>query len=245
MVYLLYGADMARIRAKARTLIAGLLKKQPDASLLQLAQEDTTEDALRSAIGTSGLFFSKAIIVLDGVLGDTALSEAVRGMLSDMAKSDNVFIFIERLVDAKTFRAIEKHATKVEEVRIPPKKVPAPQNKINPFGIADAYSAHNGARALETYYALRAEGMASEEIHGTLLWQIKMLLMVLKAGKEKGLPIKDFPRRKAERALATHTEESLAKDFYELLEIPYAVRMGRGDFEAQFESWLLRAAQRT
>src|SRR4051812_19827217 len=110
MIYLLYGSDTDKARAKLHELVATLIKKKPDASHERMNDETFDAGHLEELIGSMGLFSQKAIIEMITVFRNKEAKEAVLDRIKDIAKSDNVFVFLEGEITKADLTKFEKNA---------------------------------------------------------------------------------------------------------------------------------------
>jgi len=68
MLYVLYGTDQEKSRTKLRALTESLVGKKPDASFTYIDDDTFSSSLLDSLISSQGLFESKQIVVLSGII---------------------------------------------------------------------------------------------------------------------------------------------------------------------------------
>ncbi len=169
------GTDRKKVRDEMDKAIASASKHAT--RIIRVSDAQGVED-LRAALGGSGLFSEKRVVVLDGILQNEEMRELFLSVLEGLESSeDTVFLYEEKL-DAKTKRLIEKHAG--SEI----KQYDAAKQK-------DSGAIFALARALESadkkalWIGLEKElasGSAPEAIHGVLFWGAKQLLLKAKKG---------------------------------------------------------------
>lgn len=171
MIYLFHGTDVSRVRSKAFAWVAAARAKAPDAAYIRLEGREITKDALRGAIATQGLFFSKALILIDDPFADASTADVVLDMLDELAASENPIALVAPKLLAARAAKIEKQAAKVfkEDAR------PVAARGFN-SALVNALGARKGEVLwLEIVKALRA-GDAPEAIHGLLHWKVRDLM---------------------------------------------------------------------
>ena len=67
MLYVLYGTNTDKLRAKVHVLVDTLLDKKPDAAHVRFDAETFTPDVLSEYTQAQGLFTGRAIVVLDKI----------------------------------------------------------------------------------------------------------------------------------------------------------------------------------
>ena len=100
MLYLIHGNDWERGRAKARGVLDSLKKKKPDAVLVSLEEGGVSMAKIEELSGSQGLFERKFIVFSDRVCADSANAEIIKDKLPMVAKSENVFVFLEDALKA-------------------------------------------------------------------------------------------------------------------------------------------------
>ncbi len=173
MLYLIHGNDWEKGRAKAREILDSLKKKKPDAVLVSLEEGGLSEAKIEELSGSQGLFERKFIVFSDRVCADSGNAEIVKEKMPMIAKSENVFVFLEDALKVDLLKVFEKHATKVQEF----KKVEKKKESFNVFSLANALRDRDRGTLWVLYQkALRAD-TAPEALSGILFWQIKDLLL--------------------------------------------------------------------
>lgn len=171
MIYLFHGTDVGKARAKAFAWVAAARAKAPDAAYIRLQGNQITEQALRDAILSQGLFFSKSLIVLDDPFADEAAGETVLAMLEVLASSENpVGIIAPKLLVARA-KKLEAAAAKVFKEDAPAKK----ERGFN-SALVNALGNKDGAALWKEIVKAQREGDSPEAIHGLLHWKARDLL---------------------------------------------------------------------
>ncbi len=238
MLYLIYGSDREKARVKKDELLSVLRGKRPDAEVFTLDADTFTAAKLESLYSSQGLFEQKHIAVLVGLFADKEAKQAVLDALSPLADSTSVFLLLDGAIDAKTAALIEKHAAKVYSFG--EKKKAEWGNNIN-FLIADAFGGKDRKNAWVLFQKALRTGSSAEEIHGTLFWQAKTILLVKKTKSAEEAGLKPFPYDKAVRFAKNFTEEELDEILSRLADMYHGIRMEGGDLETELEKFLLRA----
>jgi DNA polymerase III delta subunit len=234
MLYFLYG-DVPKAAEKARGIVDSLLLKQPDAARFKIDSQSWEANEMESLLHGQGLFSQRYIIELRHFLENSDATESIISFLPEIAESPNVFIWVDRDVDAKVLEKIEKHATKVQNFA-EIKKPEAP--KFNIFSLGEALCERNKQK-LWVLFQDALNYFAPEEIHGTLFWQIKGLLLAQKFKTAKEADMKDFPFNKAKAGAKKYSEEELEKMASELIAVSHDSRRGVHNFEIALERWVL------
>ncbi len=193
MLYLIYGDDFEKARGKARELIAALQKKKPGAEVFRLEDEMVSVSKLDELAGSQGLFEKKYIVFADNVFRSEEAKEIVLGKLETLAESENIFIFLEGELSKTDLKQLEKFAEKVQRFSGAMKK----EKPFNIFSLTEKLGQRDKRGLWVLYQKALAQGLAPEEIHGILFWQIKAMLaaVLVKTAEEAGF--KPFVYQKA------------------------------------------------
>ena len=184
MLFLIYGNDFEKARAKARELIADLLKKRPGAEVFRLEDEMVNASKLDELSGSQGLFQRKYIVFADNVFRSEEAKEIVLGKLKSLAESENIFIFLEDELGRGDLKELEKFAEKVQRFSGVAKK----EKPFNVFSLTEMLGRRDKRGLWVLYQKALAQGLAPEGIHGVLFWQIKAMLaaVLVKSAAEAG-----------------------------------------------------------
>lgn len=238
MIYAVFGNDFDRARNKAEELLTSLRVKKPDASLVRVTEENVSENLLQELMQVQGLFAEKSIVFLDRVLDTKVGKEILLSQLKEMKESVNIFILLEKNLDAKTKEKIEKSAEKVQEYSIKEEKK-APTFSI--FTLTDAYAAKDKKATWLSYQAARESGAEEEQIHGILFWQIKNIQLAKRTKSAADAGLNPYVFSKASLATKKFSDEEVERGIVQLSDMYHAARRGEIDFEAELERFLLTA----
>ena len=173
MLYLFYGTDTDKARAKARELLESFQKKKPDARVFRLEPEKWSEVHLEELIGGQGLFEEKLLIFADRLLENEEAREAVEKNLEEIGKSDNIFIFLEQKVAKPFLLEITEVAEKVQAFASTERKE---KPEFNIFSLTDAFGRRDKKKLWALYQRAIREDFAPEQINGLLFWKVKDML---------------------------------------------------------------------
>jgi hypothetical protein len=155
--------------------------------------------------------------------------------LQELAESPNVFIWVESGVTKKEHEKIEKYAEKIQDFSVAKKDT---KPAFNIFSLGDAFGARDKKR-LWMQYIDAQQHFAVEEIHGTLFWQIKSMLLAAKTKSAKEADMKPFPYNKAKGYTKQYSVEELTELSRGLLAVSHDARRGSHDFSIALERWVL------
>lgn len=236
MLYLIYGTDREKTLVKKDELLATLHEKRPDAEIFTFDSDTFTSGALESLYSSQGLFEQKHVVVLDGVLSEKDAKESILTALPHLSSSSSIFLLLEGALDVTTVALIEKHAAKTYSYG--EKKKAERGNNIN-FLIADAYGAKDKKNAWVLFQKAIRAGSSAEEIHGTIFWQVKMILLAKKTKSAEEAGMKPFPYGKAVRFAKNFNETELEGILSRLVDMYHGIRMEGGALEVEMEKFLL------
>lgn len=189
MLYVFYGTDEEKARAKVRATINALEKKAPDAHTARITDEDVAGVNVEILLAAQGLFYAKRIVVFDKALSRKNVRAHVVSRFKDMAASEHVFLVLEGAVDAELEKQCKKHATKIElfgDVKKEKEKDGAD------WGVTNAFEAKNGKVLWVALQKARIQNTAPEQIHGQLFWKAKQLMLAGRFGRYKEREVKNM-----------------------------------------------------
>ncbi len=172
MIYLFAGTDVAKTRAKAFAWVAAARAKAPDAPYLRLSADEISEESLAEAMGSQGLFFKKALVLLDDPFSESAAGETVMAVLPMLAESENPIAILAPKLLATRQKKIEAKADKVFIHDLKEKK---PVRGFN-GALVNALGAKDGAALWKELQKAYREGDAPEAVHGLLHWKARDMM---------------------------------------------------------------------
>jgi len=186
-----------------------------------------------------GLFEQKYIIAVDGVFEKKDAKDLIFEKLEEIGRSDNIFIFIENKIGKADISKIKKHAEKVLEFE---KSVPNPkEERFNVFSLTDAIGRRDRKSAWVIFQETVLSGLSPEELHGTIFWQIKNILLVKRSGEISAstLGMKPFVFNKTASFAKNFSESELKKMISEIVSMYHNARKGGVPIEAGIERFIL------
>ena len=170
MIYLFYGSDIEKTRAKAFEWVAKARAKEPNLAYVRLAREEITSAALEDAAQSGGLFVKRLLILIDDPFQEESPSDILDDHLDQLAASDNAIIILApKLAPAKAKKIVAKAKVEYKYDR------PAALEDKRGFNsnLVNALAARSREKLwLEVNRALRA-GDAPEMLHGLLHWKAR------------------------------------------------------------------------
>ena len=242
MVYLIYGNDEIRSRAKYHDLADSLLAKNPKASLFKLTNENFKIEQLEELTKGQGLFYQKFIVGCDNLFSGNKenkeiLEQAIE-WLKPMSESNNVFILLENSSDLKVLAEIKKLAVKDQKFS-KAQDLFSGRPLFNIFSVTDAFTTKNKNRAWALYQEALLAGISAEEILWKLIWSVNNLLLVKNTKDANKLKMKPYPLTKAKSAAKTFSNNELKKLSADFLDLYHNTFLGTDEFEFGLEKILL------
>jgi len=231
MLYLYYGNDVPKVRAKAFTSLEALT--QGEIIPTYVTCENYEEGIITDAVEGQSLFGGVQIIVIDTLSEDAALFEQVLTHVPHMAGSANHFIWIEGVLKAPEKKKIQAHASLAEEITGDTKA------KFNTFSLTDALLRRDKKSLWILLMEAWQAGVSNEEIIGILFWQIKILRLASKTKSAEEAGQKPFIYNKAKSALRNFKAGDLERLGEGLLSIYHDGHAGKIDTALGLEKWVL------
>jgi DNA polymerase III delta subunit len=236
MLYLIYGNERKATLAKKKELLEMLQKKRPEAEVFTLEPDTFTFSKLESLSSSQGLFEQKHIVILDGILSQKNNKEGIGDLFKNISESSSIFLFLDKELDTKTVSLVEKYAVKTYLFG-EKKKTEWGNNTL--FSIADAFGEKDKKKAWVLFRKALMSGSSAEEIHGTLFWQIKTILLAKKTKNPEDAGMKSFPFNKATRFAKNFSEKELQEILSRLVDMYHSIRIDGGELEMELEKFLL------
>jgi DNA polymerase III delta subunit len=228
MVHLIFGNDMGAVRKAALSYLDKVGVNAPE----RVDENSYEPGRVSEAASAHSLFGERLAYVFEYPSSNDEYFKEVTEAAAAIKDSAHVYLIIEGPLLAaqkKAYGAIDS----VEECT----SVKGPE--FNVFALAEAVAVRDKKAAWVLLEAARQHGLSAEEITGTLWWQLKTLLLAMKTTDATEAGIKDYPYKKAKRALKHHTEDSLLKTSETLLAVYHDGHRGKVSIDEALESWIL------
>jgi DNA polymerase III delta subunit len=231
MYFLYYGDDVTKVRTTALTHASSLVCNGGEVEAV--TDETAQEGMLTDMLGSISLFRPHEVYVVDTLSKNEERYEELKNLLPELKSSPNIFVIIEEKLGVKDERIFKEYAEKAFSYARGPGK------EFNIFALTDALS----ARDKKSLWILLTEawttGKSSEEIIGTLGWQLKTIRLAAQTKSAEEAGLKPFVYDKAKRALKKFTEEEIAERAHELVMLYHDGHSGRRDIDRALEKWVL------
>ena len=117
MFYILYGQDTYRSREKLNELVSHFKTKVSGLGFFRIERDNFNEAEFDEMLKGKTLFEKKYVVVCEGILENKQTADFVLGNLDKLAKTDNMFLFLEKDIDEKVLEEFKKQAYKVQEFK--------------------------------------------------------------------------------------------------------------------------------
>ncbi len=248
MFYLFYGTDRDAARAKMKAVLSGARKKRPDAEVFAMNADDFSPSQLEAFAAGAGLFEKKYIVCIDGVGEKKEMLESVVERLPALKETENLFLFLEGKLDAKTAEKFKKYAEKAEEFKIPTdgerKFATGPSQSFslkdfNIFSLTDALGKRDKKNLWVLYRRAVELEIPSEEIAGVLFWQIKSMILAAETASATEAGLNPFVFSKSKNYAKNFKPGELAEISSNLVSLYHDAHRGVHEFETSLETFVL------
>ena len=209
MLYLFYGTDTEKARAKFLESLNSLRAKKQNASFVEIDDESFSISRAEELLHTRGMFENTVIVAFRTILKNEEAQDFLKKNAKSLAVSTNIFVVYEDEKRKTILSLLEKYADKVWrfDAKTPQKTSPIV------FTLADNFASRDRKKAWLTLQKAISEGIAPEQIFGTLFWQMKNIAIVRRAKKDgsiEKLAMTPFMRGKSERLGKKFRDEELS-----------------------------------
>jgi DNA polymerase III delta subunit len=167
---------------------------------------------------------------------DSEISDEILKRLKDMKESENIVIWSEGELNKAPLEKIKKHAEKIEEFE---KKEVFKKKEFSIFFMADALGERDKRKLWLLFVEALRRGKVMEEMHGTLFWQLKTILLAKRTKSASEAGINPYPYGKAKSFAKNWGEEELNRALLNLCEMYHRAHRGEVDFEIAMERFAL------
>lgn len=230
MLCVFYGNDAVGVRTRA---LECFKERGAGGEVVTLDADTFSLDILEQLLGAVPLFGGTQILCIDTVSESGEAFATVAEYAPALAASHTLCVVIEGSLTAAQKKQFAPHAESMVEVT---KKA---DERFNTFALADAFLRRDKKTLWILLTRALAEGVSSEEIIGTLYWQIKILRLALVTRSAEEAGQKPFVYDKAKRALALFKEGEVRAFSHSLLAVYHEGHRGVRDISQGLEAWVL------
>ncbi|MBI4087000.1 hypothetical protein HY416_03415 [Candidatus Kaiserbacteria bacterium] len=235
MLYVFSGPDAIATRARAHEFLD--VQEEKDARVERIDADICTADLLRDRSGAQSLFVSPGateVILLDTPSERADALDAVVALAQALAESPNIFVLLEGKLLAPQAKELKKYAEQYEEVA-----GSAPGERFNVFALADALARRDKKSLWVLLLRAQHAGLSSEEIIGTLFWQIKTMRLAAKTKNADEAGLKPFVYTKSKRGAQIFKPGELDLLSRSLVSLYHDAHLGKLDIDLALERWVL------
>ncbi|MEA2715583.1 MAG: hypothetical protein QOG91_611 [Candidatus Parcubacteria bacterium] len=243
MLYVFYGSDIRTSREKAHKLIDSLRAKKPDAAYEMMSAENWNGSALEGHLGGQGLFSHKYIVFLDRLTENAEAKEKLPEIVPALHESANIFIILEGKVNAELKKMLEKNAEKSVLSEESAAAGLARKRDFNIFALGDALGSRDSLKAWMIFRQARDSGLESENILGTLFWQVKSMVLSATAKTAGEAGVNPFIFSKSKSYAANYSPEQLKALITDIITLYHDGHRGLRDLELATERLLLNCGK--
>lgn len=240
MLYFFYGTDTEKARAHARAVIAVMQKKRPDAQYFRVTSENWNTASFEELVGSQGLFEQKIIVFADGIFEIKEAKEFMLAHASELAESENAFVFLEKSADAASVKKISKAAREVKEFASAETRSKRALGEFNVFSLADALGNRDKKEMWVKLSEALMSGASGEEISGVLFWQVKAMLAAREASSASAAGLSPFVFSKSKRYATKYSFNDLAQLSRSILSSYHDAHRGLTDLSVSLERLALK-----
>lgn len=236
MLYLIYGNDFKKRNKEARKLLSDLVL--PDTARVDMDADSWSERRCDELLVSQSLFSEPVVAVLSGVFENDSAREFILKKTKEIALARARFVVIEGALTETFAKKMSASAEKVVacEARLG-KKIP-----FNVFALADALAERNKKKLWIALARARYEKIPMEQIHGTLFWQMKALILakIAENGDASAFTaLKPFVQQKARQGARNFSREELRALSKKFVDAYHAERAGGAPLDLSLEEILL------
>jgi DNA polymerase III delta subunit len=231
MLHVYFGNDTISVRKKAFAFITAC--EEDGFGVERIEAESYQSGQCANIAGSLSLFGGKTVYLLDTPSNNNLFLEELESVLPLLKESSDQFVVLEGTLLAPAKKMYGKYADKLEETT--GEKV----ERFNAFSLADSLALKDKKMLWIGLQDAKREGLSSEEIIGTLWWQLKTLRLANVTASAVQAGMKDFPYNKAKRSLRNFKEGELEKFSQTLLAVYHDGHAGKRDIDLALEKWTL------
>jgi hypothetical protein len=229
MLTFFIGDDVVKAKAEAQ-------KRARGAEVVRIGEGGEPLESTLSYLEQRGMFQPEVVIIIDRPLDGAEGKEYVLEHGEALNGSKTKVFVIQPEVDALTRKKLEKLGTiEVFDERVRDETTPP-----SAFALVDAMQVGDRKRAWILYRDLINAGVSAEEVHGTLAWAARGVVLASNTRSADEAGMKPYPYGKAKDVARRLKPGDAVAQSAELVRLYHDARMGRGTLEDLLEIYLLR-----
>lgn len=235
MLLTYFGTDIIKARSESKKMIDSLLARDSDAQYFRITDENAEEFNSTSITASQGLFKQAYIVLLDNLFSDKERREDFLKELNAFVESPHVFMVLEETLTPILKRELKKVSKKFIE-----HGVGGGQKKFGAdFAFTDSFMAKDKKAMWVQLQKQLQNGKRVEELHGTLFWVVKSLILAQSSMNADEAGMKEYPFKKAKVAAQKFKEEELRQRVLDLQQMPQKAYEQNIKLEVLLERWIL------
>lgn len=233
MIRCYFGDDTQRARMEARAFFEQLRAESPAAHASYFDDTLFNLTGAVDAFTSESLFGGENILYFDGILDHPDGESFFRTVL----KETDHRVIIREAAPGKDLRAFFERLGEVKEYLLA-KKFEA---RIDSFGVVNALARKDKKASWVEFEKVRKAGSAMEEVHGTLFWGFKTMLIVSMMPKPAALScgVKEPSYRTYSIFAKNYSVQELKDKVAVLKDIYHKGHRGEGGLEEHLEEFIL------
>lgn len=223
---------MVSVRKDAHDFL--MAPERDGATVERIEAEACTTELLRDRAGGISLFGGREVTLIDT---PSESAEALETLLENAAllgESLNWFVVIEGKLKAADKKTLQKHANEFFECAEAKK-----EERFNVFSLTDALLRRDKKSLWVLLRRAQLAGLTSEEIIGTLFWQIKTMRLAARAASPAEADLKPFVYNKAKSGLSKYREGEVDELSRKLVAVYHDGHLGKTDIDNALERFVL------
>lgn len=238
MLHVILGGSPEERSLALEQLMQKLSATYPNNEVIRWNADQFVSESVTALIPAEGLFAEVYCVILDQI----ALKEEGKMFHVEFAHalhaSTNIFVILERSVPAPVTSSWKKAGIDPQKISLPVSQKP----DLTIFDLGDAIGARDRKLLWTKYETVRRKGSAPEEIHGTLFWALKGLLVAKQVKNEEeagSCGIKPYSYKKFLTGSRKFSFVELEEYSWQLIELYTRAREPGGDLSIALEEWVL------
>jgi DNA polymerase III delta subunit len=233
MIRCFVGEDTVRARKDARSLFERLREEDPSAGAAYFDDLLFDPALAADALTAENLFGGKNILYFDGILEHPEGESFYRSVLRETTHE----VIVREEEPTSDLLAFFERTGTVEHYPIAKQA----ERREDSFAVAAALGARDKKRSWVEFEKARKKGLAMEEIHGTIFWAYKTMLLTLLLDKSAAAKagVKDHSYRTYHSYAKNYSVQEIKDKISVLKDIYHRGHRGEGDLEDSLENFIL------
>ncbi len=237
MLYVYYGTNKEKARTKVRTTIDSLLSKNSDAIYFRITPQNAEEFNFEELTQSLALFKSEYIVFLDSLFASKEGEEKVLKHIKAIASAPHPFFLLDGELKSPIIKKLEKYADKITVFN---ETKTAQKESFNMFALTDALGGKQIKNTWLLFEEARRSGASMENVHGTLFWLFKSMVLASTQKNAESAGMKEFPFKKSRTFANTYwSEQELREKMTECALLPIVARKSGNDLGDVLERFIL------